>query len=277
VALVSFDLDGVLQQNPFQGSRPDGVFGHIKRELAPHVPEMADPEAAASAALRMVLGEHQERLSSGRMVDSFDWDGIVDTVARRLGYPGKIDVAGLVPTYAENPELCWAFDGVTECLQALTDAGHTLITVTNGFRCYQEPVLRQLGILQFFRAMVTPELAGAAKPETGIFRAAEQYAGAPRIHVGDTLPHDMAGARRAGWLSIYINQPKAPAYAELPHELAALPPWERPAVAHDWLLPVLQQQRKWHSHPPAELEECMPDAIVSSLSEIPATVARLAG
>lgn len=270
MALISFDLDGVLQRNPFQGSRPHGVFGHLKRALAPYV-QSGDPEADA---LAMILQEHHDRLYAGQMVASFDWDGIVATVAARLGAPVKLDVAALVTHYAADPAICYRHTGAPECLQTLTDAGHTLVTITNGYRCYQEPVLRQLGLLSYFQAMISPEMAGAAKPETGIFRAAEAY-GAPRIHIGDTLPHDVAGAKRAGWLAIHIVQPEAYGPSDLPPEVAALPPAGRPARALDWLQTRLERDRKYHGYPPAELPECIPDAIVTSLAEVPLAVAGL--
>jgi FMN phosphatase YigB (HAD superfamily) len=270
LALISFDLDGVLQRNPFQGSRPDGVFGHMRREMAPYL-RSDNPEADA---LALIFQEHHERMHSGRMVACFDWDDIAATVLARLGAPVKLNVAALVAQYACNPDLCYLYPGAAACLQTLSDAGHTLVTTTNGYRCYQEPVLRQLGILHFFQAMISPETAGAAKPEAGIFRAAAAY-GEPRIHIGDTLPHDVAGAKRAGWQAIYIVQPGAPGATELPAALAALPPHERPAQALEWLKGRLALDRRLHGYPPAELPECIPDAIVTSLAEIPQAVTSL--
>lgn len=276
MALISFDLDGVLQRNPFHAGSPHGVFGHLQRELAPHHPDYAtDVEGATKAALRLLLTEHQERLHGGRMVEAFDWDGIVATVAARLGHPGGLDVTALVTQYAVNPTLAYAHPGAAACLEALKQAGHTLITITNGYRTYQEPVLKQLGILHYFSAMVTPEAAGAAKPQAGIFRAAEAHGPAPRIHIGDTLPHDVAGAKRAGWLAIYIIQPSAPGFTPMSPALAALPPWERPAAGLDWLTERLALDKRFHGFPPAELHECTPDAIVHSLDEVPATVRQI--
>lgn len=239
--------------------------------------DATDPEAAAAIALKLILDEHLARMHSGRMVEAFDWDGIVASVAGTLGHPDRLDVAALITRYAPNTELCWLFPGVAECLQGLTDAGHTLVTITNGYTSYQAPVLRQLGVLSFFNAMISPEVAGAAKPQPGIFRFAEQFGGAPRVHIGDVLPHDIAGAKRAGWQAIYIVQPKAPGYAELPAHLAALTPWERPAQAGSWLERQLERERLWHAYPPVELEECIPDAIVTALHEVPATIAQLVG
>ncbi|HWI61442.1 MAG TPA: HAD family hydrolase [Symbiobacteriaceae bacterium] len=268
MALVSFDLDGVVQRNPFHSNRPDGVFGHISRELCP-----ADP----GAALKAIFAEHHDRLHAGELVAAHDWDGIVSAAASRLNYHGQISVTQLVLEYCEKPGMVWHYAGAPDVLQELRDAGHTLVSITNGFRCYQEPVLRAIGLLDSFTAVITPEAAGAAKPEAGIYRAAEAYAGGPGpfIHIGDTLPHDVAGAKRAGWLAMYVCQPGAPGATDLPPELLATDPWDRPAHGMDWLRHRLDLDRRWHGHPPAELEECIPDAIVARLQEIPASIAKL--
>lgn len=269
MALISFDLDGVLQRSPFRWTSPDGVFGHIKRDLTPYT-GIADQEAANAAVLDMIDREHQERIHSGRLVEAHDWDEIVGLVAKRLGYPGRIDVAELMTRFCEDPRLCEAYEGAYETLETLAGRGHTLVAITNGYRSYQEPVLRKLGLLPFFKALITPEAVGAAKPELGIFLAAQTYGdGSPGIHIGDVLPHDMAGARRAGWKAVYVVQPGAPGATELPTEVAALPPTQRPAAAMEWLRFRLERDRRHHGWPPAELSECMPDAIVNRLREIP--------
>lgn len=272
MALLSFDLDGVLQRNPFYMGSPQGVFGHIRRELAKYVTD-PDPE---QAVLDRIVREHRRRMETGQMAPAHDWDEMVALVAREVGYPGQIDVSALVEQYCQVPGLVWAYEGAHECLDQLRAQGHTLVSVTNGFRSYQAPVLRTIGLLDRFETLITPDAVGAGKPEVAIFRAAEAY-GSPCIHVGDVLPHDIAGAKRAGWMGIYIVQPNAPGYTELPPELAALKPWERPAAGMDWLENRLERDRRWHGHPPAELSECTPDAVVHHLLEIPETVAHLLG
>lgn len=272
MALVSFDLDGVLQRNPFYVGGPQGVFGHIRRELAPYV-DAPDPEKAVNSR---IVGEHMRLMEQGRMAPAHDWDSIINKVARELGYPGRIDVAALVEQYCQVPGLVYSYPGAAECLDRLRAEGHTLVAITNGFRTYQEPVLRKIGLLDRFAALLTPDATGFGKPQTGIFRAAERY-GSPQIHVGDVLPHDIAGARRAGWQAIYVVQPLAPAYTEVPAEVLARRPWERPAVALEWLQSRLERDRRWHAFPPAELAECIPDAICHDLMEVPDTVAHLLG
>lgn len=274
MALISFDLDGVLQQNPFRGSRPDGVFGHVRRVLAPFAGIAGAAEAEAHA-LELIFTEHHARLHRDDLVGAHDWDDIVATVAAGLGCTERLDIAALVTEYCDRPGLVSSYPGALECLTAVREAGHTVIALTNGFRSYQEPVVRKLGLLPLFQAMITPDGAGAGKPQAGIFRCAEAYGGSPRIHIGDVLPHDIAGAKRAGWLAIYIVQPGAPGYTELPPDLAALPPHHRPAQAREWLATRLDRDRKWHGHPPAELQDCMPDAIAASLDEVREAITNL--
>lgn len=271
LATISFDLDGVLQRSPWRSSQPDGVFGHIRRELAPQIPGLTGDEAELEA-LRLILAEHRDRLYSGDMVPAFDWDGIVREVAGRIGYTGKIDCGALVSQYCEVPDLVSSYPGAHDCLATLASRGHTLVSVTNGFRAYQEPVQRKLGLYPFYRQMLTPDGTGAAKPEPGIYKAAEAYGNGPYIHVGDVLPHDIAGAKRAGWLAIYVVQPSAPGFSEMPAELAALDPHLRPKLGMGWLEERIEVDRRWHGHPPVELNDALPDAIVRSLDEIPSTV-----
>lgn len=276
LATISFDLDGVLQRSCWRSSQSDGVFGHIRRELAPHVPDLSGEEAEHEA-LRLILAEHHARLYSDRMVPAFDWDSIVRTVADRLGYPGRIDCGALVSHYVEVPGLVTSYPGARESLSTLAERGHTLVSVTNGFRAYQEPVQRKLGLYHFYRQMLTPDETGAAKPEPGIYKAAEKYGPAPFIHVGDVLPHDVAGAKGAGWLAIYVVQPGAPGYTEMPGELAALPPHQRTQAGMAWLQERIVLDRRWHGHPPVELQDALPDAVVRSLAEVPEAVDALLG
>lgn len=272
MALLSFDLDGVLQRNPFYMGSPKGVFGHIRRELATYLTD-PDPEGAV---LERIVREHTRLMESGQMVPAHDWDEIVNLVAREIGSPNRIDISALVEQYCLVPGLVWAYPGTHECLDTLLEQGHTLVSITNGFRSYQEPVLRTLGLLNRFTTLITPDSAGAGKPEAAIFHAAEPY-GSPRIHMGDVLPHDVAGAKRAGWMAIYVVQPTAPGYTEMPPEMAALKPWQRPGAGADWLQFRLERDRRWHGHPAAELADCTPDAVVHHLLEIPETVAHLLG
>jgi HAD superfamily hydrolase (TIGR01549 family) len=50
---------------------------------------------------------------------------------------------------------------------------------------------------------------GPEKPETGMFTDALAQSGlhaGVAVHVGDSLEHDVAGARAAGWMSVWLNR-----------------------------------------------------------------------
>jgi putative hydrolase of the HAD superfamily len=73
--------------------------------------------------------------------------------------------------------------------------------ITNGFTQIQALKMDAAGIRQFFRVVLTSEMAGVAKPDKGIFRHAMRSAGAKAgesLMIGDNARTDMAGARKAG-------------------------------------------------------------------------------
>ena len=112
-------------------------------------------------------------------------------------------------------------------------------------------------------------------PDNGLLvPAAERFGGPPRIHVGDVLPHDIAGAKRAGWLAIYVCQMGAPGATELPPELAALPPHRRPAAGMDWLAFRLERDRRCFAFfHPALPDEPLIFVEVALLGAIPRAIA----
>ena len=61
--------------------------------------------------------------------------------------------------------------------------------------------------------MIFSEDVGVAKPDPGIFRVLLDRTGVPAedsAYVGDSLRDDIAGARRAGMHSIWLNRSGAP-------------------------------------------------------------------
>lgn len=264
MALITFDLDGVLQRNPFR----TGVFPHIWRVLAPAYARRAPetpPDEAARGVADLIRAEFLRRQVAGDWVGAYDWDDICNSVARRLGHAGEpFDVAALVRRYC-TPEHIHAYPGAHACLTALQAAGHTLKVLTNGFAGYQEPVLAALELRGFFAAVLTPDRCRTAKPFPEFFRRAGVP---PALHVGDTLVHDVYGTRLAGFASIWLPP-------DLPAELHPLSPRERaehPALPA-FMARRLEVEAAWHPAPRPALAECRPDYVVLSLSEVPAAVA----
>src|SRR4029453_7426320 len=103
--------------------------------------------------------------------------------------------------------------GARAGLERVVAAGLRVVAISNGYHAYQWPVLEALGVAPLFEAVITPDVAGFAKPDPRIF------ASVPGLiaHVGDILLHDVLGANLAGLRSIWLDD-------ELPERYSALEP-----------------------------------------------------
>lgn len=253
---VGFDLDGVLMRNPFETC----VIPRFQDLMAsaPAFAGLAREEARAEARRRVGLA-WRRRMTAGDEVGSYDWDGIYRDVAEELGVAVAIDVAAWVRECCACSGHIEVLPGARELLAQLSARGARLVVVSNGYAAYQLPVLKALGLLVHFDAVVTPEVAGAAKPDAGIFRAA----GSIDLYVGDTLEHDVLGAKRAGAFAVWLRP-------DLPPALAALGPRER--AAHPQLEGLLRTALDRSPHGPfqaaANPQSCWPDAVVRHLAEV---------
>ncbi len=118
------------------------------------------------------------------------------------------------------PEVPWVLD-------ALRAAGYRLGIVSNW-----EPRLSQLcashGILPHFDFVIASEAEGYVKPHPRMFERALELAGVgPReaVHVGDSYPEDVEGARAAGIQAVLVDRDakgRVP-YWPTVHSLAELP------------------------------------------------------
>lgn len=92
----------------------------------------------------------------------------------------------------------------------LADLGrdHRLALVTNGAPDVQREKLAGTTLAVHFAAIVISAELGVGKPDPAIFRAALNAIGVPgteAVMVGDSLERDVAGARRAGLRSIWLD------------------------------------------------------------------------
>lgn len=282
--LFTFDLDGVLHINPFQRK----VFPEVCRRLLPAYLRKAPTEReeraeeglsvhnheapadhfasdAERAVMRLIVAEARARLAAGRLVEAYDWDDIVRAVAAGLGYEETIDVRGLVEAACTLPYI-GLHPYAREILAALKARGVRLVTLSNGFDVYQFPVLQALGIAEYFDARIAPDRVGEVKPSPGIFRRAATALGPDPdyvVHVGDSLIHDVFGAKRAGSLSVWVHPP-------LRDVLSGFPPWERPrapafaAVAER----AFQRELNVPAYGIDRWDQAVPDYAVAHLKEL---------
>jgi putative hydrolase of the HAD superfamily len=99
-----------------------------------------------------------------------------------------------------------AYPEVPETLARLRAGGARLAVVSNWDVSLRD-VLERTGLRPLVDAVVISAELGAAKPDPAIFRAALQRLDAPAdaaLHVGDSLEHDVAGARAAGIEAVLV-------------------------------------------------------------------------
>jgi putative hydrolase of the HAD superfamily len=83
---------------------------------------------------------------------------------------------------------------------------YPLIALTNG-----NANIESAGVGKYFDHVVTPAIAGMAKPDPRIFHAACAVLGASPaevMHAGDHPDSDVRGAARAGLRAAWINRPR---------------------------------------------------------------------
>ena len=108
-----------------------------------------------------------------------------------------------------------AYPEVPAVLERLRAGGARLAVVSN-WDVSLHDVLERTALRPLLAADVTAAELGAAKPDPAIFRAALERLGAhaaEAIHVGDSVEHDVAGARAAGLEAVLVarNGAQAPA------------------------------------------------------------------
>ena len=264
--LITFDLDGVLQQNPFgKGVFPE-VCGKIGETLVSR--EGLTVDEAAKTVMTMIRDEAKRRLTSRDYVGAYDWDDIVLVAAKAAGSPARFDVEQLVVKYC-TPDYIFPYPYAFEVLSELSGLGVRLAVVTNGFYKYQNPVMEGIGLRHFFPDFITPEMVGTVKPFSGIFQAAIRGEYSLRLHVGDTIIHDVWGAQMSGFDPIWMVKER-----DLPEHLLTLAPWERPHRPE--IRPVIAKAFDADLHPGAypdvTADDCRPAYVITDLREILAVV-----
>ncbi len=99
-------------------------------------------------------------------------------------------------------------DGAESLLKCLRGRRHPLALVTNGSRS-QRAKIEAIGASRYFDTVLISEEVGAAKPDPGIFRLAMSRLNASpgrSVFIGDSIEHDIAGARNVGMMTVYLNR-----------------------------------------------------------------------
>ncbi len=169
------------------------------------------PEGAAEAAFGAEIDYYLEHHLEGRDRESLERlrDACAAVTAEALGVGRERLVpvrAALLAAISFAP-----LAGVTDALRALRAAGLRLV-VTSNWDCSLPAVLADAGLRSLVDGVVTSAEVGVTKPARQIFETALEVAGCgpeEAVCVGDSLEHDVAGARAAGIEAILIVHPGA--------------------------------------------------------------------
>jgi putative hydrolase of the HAD superfamily len=165
------------------------------------------PEAVAAAS--GILNEEQEHI--------YDADIFVRYTRRIIevmgGTGNGLDAAAR-EIYAE-----WAacqhfflYDDVAPALRQLAAAGLKLGLISNSHRCLAS-FQQHFELQGLIAGAVSSAEHGYMKPHTSIFEAALKLVGvtaAESVMVGDSLPHDIEGARRVGMQGVLVHRDGEP-------------------------------------------------------------------
>ena len=103
---------------------------------------------------------------------------------------------------------CRAYPDVLPLLPRLADRFH-LSLLTNGAPAMQRAKFAATGLAPFFQQVFVGGEFARGKPDPAIFQAALQAADCrpdQAVHIGDSLAHDIAGARGVGVRSVWLNR-----------------------------------------------------------------------
>jgi putative hydrolase of the HAD superfamily len=171
---------------------------HLARALSI---SLADAERAIAAE----IAYYRTHLDEGR--DAASLAALRRRCAAALG--AELPAVTVDPEVLEEVLLAslrfTAFPDAAPALGALRAAGTRLVVVSNWDVSLHE-VLSRVGLMPLLDDVVTSAEVGGRKPAREIF----ERAGPARLHVGDSVDEDVAGARAAGIEPVLIRRDRSP-------------------------------------------------------------------
>ena len=187
--MVLIDLDGTLID-----SVPDLAFC-----VDALMTELGLP-LRGEAKVRHWVGNGIERLVKRALLDQLE--GEPDQALLDKALPIYLEL------YKENlSKRSRLYPGVKEGLQFLHDAGYKLGCITNKAAAFTEPLLKDLGIYDYFRIVVSGDTLPVKKPDPlPLLHAAKFFKVEPSraLMVGDSIS-DVKAARAAGFQVVCVS------------------------------------------------------------------------
>jgi putative hydrolase of the HAD superfamily len=197
IRAICFDLDDTLWDLAPIIPRAENALYEWYRSHCPRVTEAYT--ARDIARLRITVAtdnpELEHDLTALRMLT-------LQTIARETGYAEHTATEAFKVFQAVRNSVS-LFDDVLPGLTKLK-AHFRLFALSNG-----NANLESIGIAKFFEQSFSARELGVAKPDVAVFNAVCERADlAPEhvVHVGDHPENDIAAARRAGMVTIWVNR-----------------------------------------------------------------------
>lgn len=108
-----------------------------------------------------------------------------------------------------STEFIKLYDGVTDLLQSLKDAGKKVYLLSNAQSCFTVPELEELGLINFFDGIFISSDCACSKPGKKFFEKLIKHYDLDKkesIMIGNDCISDMQGAHDVGIDSLYIHQ-----------------------------------------------------------------------
>jgi len=156
--------------------------------------------ARGEAKVRQWVGNGIERLVKRALLDQLDGEPDPALLAKALPIYFEL--------YKENlSQRSRLYPGVKEGLQFLHDAGYKLGCITNKAAAFTEPLLKDLGIYDYFQIVVSGDTLPVKKPDPLPLLHAARFFKVEACHalmVGDSIS-DVKAARAAGFQVICMS------------------------------------------------------------------------
>jgi len=167
----------------------------------------ADAEHAFAAEIAYYRAHHQEGRDAATLADLRRRCAEVLRDALPPVVAGELSIAQLTVAMLNSLRFS-AYPDARMALTALRDRGLTLVVVSN-WDVSLSRVLADVGLAGALDGVLTSAALGAPKPAVAIFEAALALADvtpAQAVHVGDSLAHDVLGAREAGVAPVLLRR-----------------------------------------------------------------------
>ncbi len=223
IRAVIFDLGHTLWDIvPGDGVALEQAYAAMHARLAERLGrgDLPAPAKIQEAVRQTLRAAGESYFTNGERLDqppSYAW---VDDGCRSLGL--RLDDALLreltPPLFATEIGNLVCAEGTVEALRALDAHGYVLGCITNTLAdtVAIRAMLRQFDIESLMRCVVVSADEGWRKPHRSLFeKALRELAVAPReaVFVGDSPPHDIAGAKAVGMHAVLTRQYAARDYA----------------------------------------------------------------